>query len=106
MKKYLILAFALATFQAGFCSNTIETKTVKDKEIKKQKENVGPVACCWSRASSGTYGQSDYNAVRVQACATSDVSYQDAQINACAKADMAAQKALQIAENTLSPTKP
>ncbi|WP_396156377.1 hypothetical protein [Flavobacterium macrobrachii] len=99
MKKFLFLL--IITVQFSFATNS-KKEVIENKEFifASTKESIGPVQCCTRRASSGTYGQPDYNSVSVTRCATSDVSYQDAYSRACSLAAASAEKALSIAEST------
>lgn len=90
MKKILLLSLILST-ELVFALKT---------DSNDKKTTLDPIACCTSRASSGTYGQADYNQVRVTRCATSTISYQDAYAKACVLADASAEKSLEIAQST------
>lgn len=63
-------------------------------------KEIDPLMCCTRRAASGTYGTSGYIQVSVTRCATSTISYQDAQARSCALADSSAKAALAIAADT------
>lgn len=94
MKKILLLSLILST-EFVFALNIDLKIDSKDKNTI-----LDPVACCTSRASSGTYGQPNYNQVKVSVCTTSPISYQDAYARACVLADASAEKSLEIAEST------
>lgn len=94
MKKlFFIFVFGI---QFSFAGQGVEKLVIFNSNEKK----LDPVACCTRRAASGTYGQSNYNQVSVQRCATSSSSYQDAYAKACTLAEASAERALAIAQTT------
>jgi hypothetical protein len=97
MKKLLFILI----LPMQFCFASPIKKT--ENNLQSQKSKVDPLACCTRRASSGTYGQSDYNQVSVTRCATSTESYQDAYARACVLAEASATRALEISEATSGP---
>jgi len=67
------------------------------------KKTDSPVACCQRRAEGGIKGTNTHTVVVIKACATSDVSYQDAQARACYKAEKLADLSLKLAIDTKEP---
>ena len=104
MKKLALFAL-LCTSQLGFSADIKEIKDPVEgpQPQTKTQPDFDPLMCCTRRASSGTYGQPDYNQVSVTRCATSTISYQDAQARACVLAESSATKALEISQGTSDP---
>lgn len=100
MKKLASMLLLLLSY-AGYSNENKEIIALNSDSSTQEK--FDPVQCCTRRASSGTYGQPDYNQVSVTRCSTSSISYQDAQARACVLAEASADKALEISQNTSLP---
>jgi hypothetical protein len=98
--------FYIVVFTTQFCFGSENNESIEKNNKREtvlidiKDESVDPLSCCTRRASSGTYGQPDYNQVIVTRCATSTSSYQDAHARACSLAAASAERALSIAQET------
>lgn len=99
MKK-IISILAILNFNIIIATEVKQGNNNSVSEFTFNNDDLDAVMCCTRRGSTGTYGQAGYSQVVVTTCATSPISYQDAQQRACSEADAKVKKSLEIAANT------
>jgi hypothetical protein len=104
MKKIICLTVFLSFNLSFSIENTNKSLDLKLPILKKEMTKIDPVMCCDRTISTGTPNSIGYISVRVTACATSTISYQDAKDRACIEADVKAKKSLEIAEMSTGET--